>query len=573
MTLARRDAVAELGRSPWLSVIARALAPLVVLALVILAQIQGLPHSGMAGYWETLAQAGLLAIYVLGWLLTWRWPMIGATILTVCAFGVGALSALEYPPWRGLLVSLTLFLPAGLLWLRWQREKSHATVVRLASVLVLSVGLTAATGLALWSYVQEPYTVQSTSRALPASPVRWVWSGALTSTSATVVAQTSDDDSTARLIAGTQPDLTGEVFRTDQRGGSETQGTARFRLDGLRPDTTYYYAVEVDGAVDLVRSGRFHTLAEGRQSFTLAFASCGRLRSNAAVYDTIRDAGPVMFLHTGDFFYADIGRNEVHSYRRAYDRTLSQTAQSELYRSVATVYMWDDHDFGPNNANRTSPSRDAAVSTYRQLVPYYPLVSDSPQGPIAQAFTIGRARFIVTDLRSQRDPAGIPDGPDKTMLGAQQLRWFEQQLLDANGEYPLIVWVSSVPWIQPATGGDDWGAFATERRRIADFIAEHRIRGLVMLAGDAHMIAADDGTNSDYSTSGGGGFPVLHAAALDSRPSMKGGPYSEGAFPGAGQFGLLRVDDEGSQVRVTFEGRRWDDKVLLRYSFSVPGTP
>jgi hypothetical protein len=37
---------------------------------------------------------------------------------------------------------------------------------------------------------------------------------------------------------------------------------------------------------------------------------------------------------------------------------------------------------------------------------------------------------------------------------------------------------------------------------IADFIKTNQIHGVCILHGDSHMLAADDGTNSDYATGG-----------------------------------------------------------------------
>lgn len=125
---------------------------------------------------------------------------------------------------------------------------------------------------------------------------------------------------------------------------------------------------------------------------------------------------------------------------------------------------------------------------------------------------------------------------------------------------------------RPATtGGDHWGGYTTERRELATFIRDNQIdRTLVMLSGDAHMLSAEDGTHSGYATGGGGGFPVLHAAALDRSGSMKGGPYSHGAFPGSGQFGLLSVEDTGgSEVTVTYSGRRTDGSEVVRLTATV----
>src|SRR5690606_1237836 len=131
---------------------------------------------------------------------------------------------------------------------------------------------------------------------------------------------------------------------------------------------------------------------------------------------------------------------------------------------------------------------------------------------------------------------------DASMLGQRQLTWLLDEIATASRTHALVVWVNPDPWIAPADPGrDDWGGYAGERRRIADAIAEAGTDNLVMLSGDAHMVALDDGTNSDYATGGGAGFPVLHAAALDRPGRVKGGPYSDGAYPGGGQFGVLSV--------------------------------
>jgi hypothetical protein len=84
------------------------------------------------------------------------------------------------------------------------------------------------------------------------------------------------------------------------------------------------------------------------------------------------------------------------------------------------------------------------------------------------------------------------------------------------------------------------------------------------------MVALDDGTNSDYSTDGGAGFPVLHAAALDRPGRVKGGPYSHGTFPGAGQFGLMTVHDAGGdRITVELAGRDWTGRILVEHTVRV----
>ena len=95
-----------------------------------------------------------------------------------------------------------------------------------------------------------------------------------------------------------------------------------------------------------------------------------------------------------------------------------------------------------------------------------------------------------------------------------------------------------------------------------------------MVSGDAHMVAIDDGTNSGYGPDGSPGFPVLHAAALDRPGSVKGGPYSHGAFPGGGQFGRIEIrDDGGPTIDVRLSGHTWRGEELVHYSFEVDVPP
>ena len=258
-------------------------------------------------------------------------------------------------------------------------------------------------------------------------------------------------------------------------------------------------------------------------------------------------------------------------YRRAFDTVLASPTQSALYRHVPLVYMWDDHDFGPDDAYGADPGGAAARLTYREYVPHYPLAVGDGDRPIYHAFSVGRVRFILTDLRSERTVSTGPDDVTQTMLGARQTRWFKEELRRANGVYPLIVWVNTVPWIGLGPMGDHWGGYTTERRELANYFAAIDLRGLVIVSGDAHMLAIDDGTNADYTDQGGPKIPVLQAGALDIIPLLKGGPYSEGRYAGSGQYALMTVEDNGeSPLRVRWSGRDWTNREIVSLHIAMP---
>ena len=398
-----------------------------------------------------------------------------------------------------------------------------------------------------------------------------MWLGAVTHESA-VVKTKLPPQAAARLLVGAA-DAEPIIFQPEPL--AKNPGSVRtFLLRGLVAATRYTCTLEVNGKPSTYPPATLRTFpAPGNAaSFAFAFGSCARTGSEHEVFDTIRRRAPAFFLHLGDMHYVNISRDDPRFFRAAWDTVLASTTQGALYRSVPLASIWDDHDFGPNDADARTPSRAAARRVYREYAPHYPLPAGEGDAAIHQAFSIGRARFIVTDLRSERSPKNARGGPGKTMLGSAQKEWFERELVAASRSHAVVFWASSVPWIGAREEGDGWQNYAGERREIANFIAENGIKNLVILCGDAHMLAADDGTNSDYSDARGLRIPVLHGSALDQRGSFKGGPYSHGFHvpePGEGCFGWVKVSDGGGQMRVEFTGRDESDDVKVSLDFAV----
>ncbi len=406
------------------------------------------------------------------------------------------------------------------------------------------------------------------------NPVEWVWSGALTPRSIRVRARVSRPSASVRLIL--TPTTTDGAPGVPVRAVSAVADDASLRVatfdvDALTPDTRYTYAVEVDGQIDAARMGGFRTPAAGAFDFTVAFSACARTGSNGAVFDEIASHDPILYIATGDLFYGDFTVNRPEWFRDAYTEVLTAPAQASLYRHVPIAYVFDDHDFGPNNASGRSPSAPAAQETFRAFVPHAPLVEE--RGPIHRAFTIGRVTFVVTDLRSRRDaPDRAVMRPPRSTMGEAQREWFLGTVREASRTAALVVWVNTSPWI--ADGGlfqDHWGKYAEERRLIADAFENDGVRNLVMLCGDAHMLAIDDGSHNRYASSGRPGCPVFNAAPLDREGSFKGnGTYTWGPELEGGQYGLMTIrDDGGESIGVTWQGFRVDAGERMRLDMEV----
>ena len=399
----------------------------------------------------------------------------------------------------------------------------------------------------------------------PASDVVYVWVGGVTPTSAEAVAKLLQPAESVRWVLSDGEDT---FLSQPQEAVFDNGRIVRLPIEELEPETQYRYTLEIDGELVEGPLGSFETFGRGEYSFKMVASSCAQTGSRSAVFTAIRDREPDLFFHLGDLHYEDIARNEVGIFLDAYQRAVGSPVQSQLFRSAPIAYMWDDHDFGPNDSNATSPSREAAREAYRITAPYYPLVYPEGDNPVHHAFSVGRVRFVVTDLRSQRDPPTVSDFEGRSMMGEPQRRWLLRELREARDTHALTVWVSTVTWIDNSqASGDTWAGFSTERFLIADFIHRNEIENLVIVSADAHMVAMDDGSNSQYAVTDDPGPVVIQASPLDRRGSYKGGPFSEGSYAPTvlpfrgrpGQFVELEFDDRGDELCMTATGYRADE--------------
>ena len=495
-----------------------------------------------------------IGIFLLGAIVALRFELAGGVICGFAAAGLIAFAERQLVTSHAVIVIAALALPA-LLWIIVDLNSYSA---KTASLGLGAAAVAVVVGFGLGQYVYEyfwgPTHPESVVDDLAPSDVEWAWSGAVTDTSARVTVKTAVDGD-VRLLVTDQPDAdTGRFVSVENEDGR----IRSFAINGLSPDTNYHYAVEVNGELDQGRRGRFSTFPVGPASFRLAVGACARVGSNGAVFDAVMATDPRAYLIIGDMHYGDVPEDDRARYEEVLDLTLTRPAQSELYRSTPVAYVWDDHDYGPNDSDSLSLSRAAAMDAYRTYVPSYPL--DGPLSSVHQSFTIGRVRVVMTDARSNRVPG-------ETMLGPKQKAWLLDELATASKDHAAVLWINPVPWVTES-GADSWAGYREERAEIAEFIAGNEIENLVMISGDAHMVAIDDGTNTNFSSVPGPSFPLLHTAALDRPGSTKGGPYSHGKQGGGGQFGVVDISDDGETVTVTLEARNWRNESILSYTFT-----
>ena len=402
------------------------------------------------------------------------------------------------------------------------------------------------------------------------SVLRGPWSGAITSSSVCVKAQIAKAGAKSRLIVSKTDDFLNPIYSEIDTALEVNDLVVSFQINRLEPDTLYHYAIEVDGKRDDGKKGQFKTFSDNPMSFSFAYGACQKTGADHRTYKTILKKNPLFFMNIGDFHYQDIGVNDRKLYRETYHANLDSPSQADLYRCVPFIYIWDNHDYSaPNHCDSSSPSKEAACLTYQEYVPHYPLPAGKGNVPIYQTFTVGRVKFILMDLYSERSPKNVPKNK-KSILGLNQKLWLKQELLQSKGKYPLLFLISTSVW---SNAPSSWGGFLEEKREIADFIKENQITGVCILSADIHALAADDGTHSDFATNKGAPIPVCYAAPLAQYGKIAGGPYSQGSYvpvANEGCFGWVTVRDREEQIDVEYSGRNDQDQEKVSLKFSVP---
>ncbi len=407
----------------------------------------------------------------------------------------------------------------------------------------------------------------------PKALVNWMAIGAVGPTEATVRVDLRGDARVVRVVASRNADLRDPILSAPEASDDDTNdGLTTLRLSNLSPNTRYHLAIVADNKIDTARRGRLRTFPSGPSSFTVvASADISPSGVDNAVFGAIRDMDPALFLTVGDLIDRTLikgSREEAREHWRIMRRSATFGA---LLAAVPWAHIWDDHDYGINNGDRKFDHRWAARLSYQETVPHYPLAlkERSSDVAIAQAFSVGRVRFLLTDLRSERDPNDRQDNENKSMLGIEQREWFEQELRAAAPQHGLVVWASSVPWVADEIDeADHWGGFTNERARIAALIREIGVP-VVVVSGDAHTVAIDDGRNADFAPGGGAPVPAIQTGALAAVGKAKAGlgPFSHGRQAnrenakdesiGDGQFVTMDVTDYGgSRLCLQVDGWR-----------------
>ncbi len=270
----------------------------------------------------------------------------------------------------------------------------------------------------------------------------------------------------------------------------------------LEPGTGYRYELYLDGElVERPYPLRFTTLPLWQwradpPDITVLFGSCAYI--NEAPYDrpgapyggdfhifeTMAATPADLMLWLGDNVYTrevdfDTPRGIAARYR--HDRALPQLQR--LLAAMPHLAIWDDHDFGPNDSDRSYQLRGASLAVFAR---YWPAVQlGLPELPgVFQRFSLADVEFFLLDDRYYRTPNRAPREATTTMLGASQLQWLEDALISSRARFKVVALGNQV--LNPHTRYEGLVHFPADYERLLRFIQIARIDGVLFISGDRH---------------------------------------------------------------------------------------
>lgn len=276
-----------------------------------------------------------------------------------------------------------------------------------------------------------------------------------------------------------------------------------FRMDQVRPGITYRYHVLLDGhVVDDGADLRFRTqpLWKWRTDpppFTMAVGSCAYINEPAydrpgkpygdayPVFDAIAAKHPDLMLWLGDNVYLrEPDWGSWTGFLHRYTHTRSEPALQRLLRATHHYATWDDHDFGPNDADGSFVNAGMAREAFDLFWPNPGSGVPGAREGITTAFSHADADLFLLDDRTYRVPPDVlTDQP--TMLGKGQIDWLIRALKYSDATFKFVAVGGQV--LSTAADFENYATFEAERRQLLDRIDREGISGVVFLTGDRHF--------------------------------------------------------------------------------------
>ena len=292
--------------------------------------------------------------------------------------------------------------------------------------------------------------------------------------------------------------------------------TAHLLADEIKPNTTYFYDIYINNKkVEIGHETSFTTkpvwaFRTDPPNFSFAAGSGTYINEtefdrpgkpyggNYEVFESIAEKQPNFMLWLGDNIYLRQKEwNSKTGIAHRYTHTRSTAEMQKLLSNVHNYAIIDDHDMGANNCDGSYALKNISIEAFTNFWANPPQVANLNSA--TYYFNWNDVDFFLLDNRYYRSPNYL-EADDKTQLGAEQLEWLKDAIVNSNASFKFIVLGG-----QFLTTLQDWETYSNygfdqERQEIIDFIYNQEIKNVVFLTGDRHFTELSILTKNDKPT-------------------------------------------------------------------------
>ena len=291
------------------------------------------------------------------------------------------------------------------------------------------------------------------------------------------------------------------VHQTDPIKTEKAQAfIARIIADEVSMGKKYEYEVFVNGkkvSFDYPLEFQTQELWQFRKdppAFSFIFGTCNYVNEEATdrpgrpyggadeVYAAMYAKKPDFMLWGGDnFYYREPDYSRTGMIHRI-DHARAVKSMQPLLANVHQYAIWDDHDYGPNDADRSFPLKYTSLELFKMYWgnPNFIL----PNEGITGKFQWADVEFFLMDDRWNKAPNELNDH-NKDYWGQKQMNWLLDALLTSKASFKVIVNGGQV--ISPAKVFENMANYEGERNYLLKELKNRNISGVLFLTGDRHI--------------------------------------------------------------------------------------